>query len=220
MCPGAVALLESCPMLRLLLVRHARTTWNAEGRVQGGGALDELGRAQALALAERLRGEPIDGIYASNTLRARQTAMAVARVHGAKVRQRHLLRDLDYGALSGAFLADFQRESPGLIEQWRDHPETVHFKGGESLADLRRRISRFITELYAHHPSGTVLASTHDSPVRVAASLALGLDDSHHNRPDLITSNASINIFEIAGGEITLRVHNDIDHLKGISDGR
>jgi broad specificity phosphatase PhoE len=137
-----------------------------------------------------------------------------------KVRQRHLLRDLNYGALAGAFLADFRRESPGLIEQWRDHPETVHFKGGESLADLRRRISRFITKLYAQHPSGTVLASTHDSPVRVAASLALGLDDSHHNRSDLITSNASINIFEIDGGEITLRVHNDIDHLQGISDGR
>jgi broad specificity phosphatase PhoE len=206
-------------MLRLLLVRHARTTWNAEGRVQGGGALDELGRAQAVALAERLRGETLDGIYASNTLRARQTAKAVARLHDMKVRERHLLRDLDYGRLAGAFLDDFRREKPGLIEQWRDHPETVHFEGGESLADLRGRISRFIAELFAQHPSGTVLAATHDSPVRVVASLALGLDDSHHNRTDLVTANASLNVFEIEDGEVTLRVHNDVDHLQGISDG-
>jgi broad specificity phosphatase PhoE len=206
-------------MLRLLLVRHARTTWNAEGRVQGGGGLDELGRAQAAALAERLRDESLDAIYASNTLRARQTAKAVARTRGMKVRERHLLRDLDYGRLAGAFLADFQRESPGLIEQWRDHPETVHFESGESLADLRRRISRFIVDLSAVHSTGTVLAATHDSPVRVAASLALGLDDSHHNRKDLVTANASLNVFEIEGSEITLRSHNDVDHLKGVGDG-
>jgi broad specificity phosphatase PhoE len=205
-------------MLRLLLVRHARTTWNAEGRVQGGGALDELGRAQAVALAERLRHEPLDEIYASNTLRARQTAQAVARVHRMKVRERHLLRDLDYGRFAGAFLEDFRREKPGLIEQWRDHPETVQFEDGGSLAELRRRITRFLAAIYAQHPSGTVLASTHDSPVRVVSSIALGLDDSHHNRTDLITANASISTFEIDNGEITLRHHNDIAHLEGVNE--
>ena len=215
----APCLLESCSMLRLLLVRHARTTWNAEGRVQGGGALDELGRSQAAALGYRLRGESIEAIYASNTLRARQTAMAVARIHGMKIRERQLLRDLDYGRLAGAFLADFERESPGLIEQWRDHPETVHFEGGESLADLRHRISKFMIDLSVVHPTGTVLAATHDSPVRVAASLALGLDDSQHNRKELVTANASLNVFEIEGSTITLRVHNDVDHLKGVGDG-
>ncbi len=206
-------------MLRLLLVRHARTTWNAEGRVQGGGSIDELGRAQALALAERLRKESFDGIYASNTLRARQTAQVVARLHGIKVRERNLLRDLDYGRFAGAFLSDFQRERPGLIEQWQAHPETVHFEGGESLGDLRIRMLRFISETSALHPSGTVLASTHDSPVRVAASLALGLDDSQHNRHDLVTANASLSTFEIDQGVIKLRTHNDVEHLQGISDG-
>lgn len=205
-------------MLRLFIVRHARTTWNAEGRVQGGGGLDALGRAQAVALAERLRAEPLEGIYASNTLRARQTAQFVARLHGMKVRQRNLLRDLNYGRLAGAFLEDFRRERPGLIEQWRDHPETVHFEGGESLADLRQRVCRFIADLETAHPTGTVLASTHDSPVRVVASLALGLDDSHHNRADLITANASVSVFEIDHGEITLRIHNDTDHLKDVVD--
>jgi broad specificity phosphatase PhoE len=205
-------------MLRLLLVRHARTTWNAEGRVQGGGALDEFGRAQAVALAERLRDEHLDAIYASNTLRARQTAQAVARVHRLKVLERNLLRDLDYGRLAGAFLADFQRERPGLIEQWRDHPETVQFEDGGSLSELRGRISRFLADIYAKHPSGTVLASTHDSPVRVVASIALGLDDSQHNRPDLVTANAAINVFEIDQGIVTLRTHNDVQHLQGLSD--
>ena len=71
-------------MLRFLFVRHGRTPWNVQGRVQGGGGLDEVGRAQAVALGERLSSEPISAIYASPALRARQTATAVARRHGGR----------------------------------------------------------------------------------------------------------------------------------------
>ena len=46
-------------MLQMLFVRHGRTTWNVEGRVQGGGDLDEVGRTQAMALANRLSEEKI-----------------------------------------------------------------------------------------------------------------------------------------------------------------
>ena len=56
-------------MLRLFFVRHGRTSWNAEGRVQGGGGWDGVGRMQAAALGEHLRSEHFDAIYASPALR-------------------------------------------------------------------------------------------------------------------------------------------------------
>ena len=205
-------------MLRLLFVRHGRTSWNAQGRVQGGGALDALGRAQAAALGERLRDELLDAIYASPALRARQTARAVARIHDIKVRQRHLLQDLSYGKYAGALLADVQREQPELVALWRTEPHRVRFEGGESLGDLRARIVRFVSDLGASHAAGAVLIATHDSPVRMALSLALGIDDAEHNREDLVTQLGSITEFELFDGALRLRRHNDVEHLRGIDD--
>jgi broad specificity phosphatase PhoE len=212
----ALLLLEFGPMLRLIFVRHGRTPWNAQGRVQGGGGLDEVGRAQAAALGNRLRDEPFDAIYASPTLRARQTARAVARTHDMKIRQRYLLHDLSYGKYGGALLADVQREEPELVALWKTEPHKVRFEGGESLGELRARIVRFVGDVGAAHARGTVLIATHDSPVRVALSLALGIEDAEHNREDLVTQLASINEFELEDEVLTLRRHNDIDHLRGL----
>lgn len=206
-------------MLRLFFVRHGRTAWNVQGRVQGGGGLDEVGRTQSAALGQHLRAERFEAIYTSPALRARQTAKAVARHHDMRVRRRHLLRDLDYGTIAGALLEEVRREQPELVERWSTHPHLVHFDGGESLADLRRRICRFVDRVTLSHPEGSVLVATHDSPVRMIASVARGLGDSHHNDPDLHTALASVTIVEADGASITLRSHNDVRHLQGIDDG-
>ena len=203
-------------MLRFLFVRHGRTPWNVQGRVQGGGGLDEVGRAQAVALGDRLSSEPIIAIYASPALRARQTATAVARRHGLKVRQRSLLRDMDYGKIAGALLSDAEARYPDLVKRWRTRPDTVQFEGGDSLGDLRWRIQRFIRETVAAHGSGTVLAATHDSPVRVVASLALDIDDSRHMQPEMRVPLASLTVLEVDGGLMHLALHHDEAHLEGI----
>ena len=189
------------------------------GRVQGGGALDDVGREQAAALAERLSGERISVVYSSPALRARQTASAVAERLGLPVRRAMLLRDLSYGKLAGALVADVEAREPGLLERWRASPHTVRFEGGESVPELRARIARFIARTAERHDGATVLAATHDSPVRVAASLALGLDDSQHTQARLRTRLASITELSIDGGLIALPVHNDVGHLQGIDGG-
>ena len=53
--------------MRLLLVRHGETDWNAAGRIQGctDTPLNARGRAQALALAGRLRDERPQRLYTS-----------------------------------------------------------------------------------------------------------------------------------------------------------
>jgi broad specificity phosphatase PhoE len=92
----------------------------------------------------------------------------------------------------------------------------VRFEGGESLAELRGRILRFVAGVGKAHSSGAVLVATHDSPVRVALSLALGIDDAEHNREDLVTQLGSITEFELVDGALRLRLHNDVAHLRGL----
>ena len=203
-------------MFRLIFVRHGRTAWNVMGRVQGGGALDEVGRAQVSALAERLSGEGISFVYSSPALRARQTARAVADRLRLPVHRSTLLRDLDYGRFAGALLSDVQAQAPGLLERWRKNPHLVRFEGGESIADLRERIARFIARSVRAHGDTTVLAATHDSPVRVAASLALGLDDSQHTQQHLRTQLASVTELRVDGGALVLPLHNEVGHLQEI----
>ncbi len=204
-------------MLRLILVRHGRTSWNVQGRVQGGGGLDEVGRAQVKALTERLAGEPISAVYASPAWRARQTAQPLADALGLRVRRRRLLRDLDYGRYAGALVADVMREDPDLLHRWRNEPHTVTFDGGESLAALRGRIERFIRDMREAHPDGTVFAATHDSPVRMAVSIAYGLPDSAHREEWIKTYYASVTELHVEEGAV-LRVacHNDGAHLAGL----
>lgn len=203
-------------MLRLILVRHGRTSWNVQGRVQGGGGLDEVGRAQVAALTERLAAEPITAVYASPAWRARQTAQPLADTLGLPVRRRQLLRDLDYGRYAGAFVADVMRDDPDLLHRWRTEPQNVTFDGGENLAALRGRIERFIRDMAAAHPEGTVVAATHDSPVRMAVAIAHGLPDSSHRDEWIKTTYASLTALEVGDGAVRLASHNDVAHLAGI----
>ena len=203
-------------MLRLILVRHGRTSWNVQGRVQGGGGLDEVGRAQVAALTQRLAAEPIAAVYASPAWRARQTAQPLADALGLPVRRRSLLRDMDYGRYAGAFVADVMRNDPDLLHRWRTEPQNVTFDGGENLAALRGRIERFIRDMAEAHPEGTVFAATHDSPVRMAVAIAHGLPDSSHRDEWIKTSYASLTALEVEDGAVRLASHNDVAHLAGI----
>src|SRR5579859_741140 len=65
---------------RLLLVRHAESQWNEEGRLQGqlDPPLSELGRRQAVKLAQRMARHRPAAIYTSDLERCLQTAAPLA----------------------------------------------------------------------------------------------------------------------------------------------
>ena len=204
-------------MAQLILVRHGQTEWNTQQRVTGGGTLDPKGRTQIAALADRLRPEPLAVVYASPTLRTLQTARTLAKPHGLPIRQRKSLLDLDYGDYAGRKSTDAQQADPALWKQWLEAPDTVHFPEGESLADLRRRMERFLMEVSAQHSTETVLAVSHDSPIRTLVCMALGVDDSHHQQ--FVAQIASITTLEVTEAHCRLLTFSDTDHLQGIDAG-
>lgn len=175
-----------------------------------------MGQAQVDALMERLRHERIDAAYCSPVLRTRQTAYAILAPHGVTVQESKNLMDLDYGTYSGAHFEEARNADPSLWEMWDRAPNTVHFPSGEGLADLRRRLSRFLAELVANYKDQTVLVATHDSPVRVLSCMAMGLDDSYHHLSK--TSLASLTVLDVGESGVTMVLHNDSTHLSDISD--
>ena len=204
----------SAPIATVLLVRHGRSKFNVEGRVQGGGRLDPVGRAEAASLVSRLRAEPIAAVYASPTTRTLQTARVIAFDHGLPVHRTKLLADIDFGVYASMLTLEARARDPDLWSRWRASPHAVHFPHGESLGDLRRRMREFLEKAWTRWQGHTLLAVTHDSSIRVAACIATGLDDSHHQ--EWVAATASITTIEVSAEGLRLvQPYADTRHLLG-----
>ncbi|MCH8199757.1 MAG: histidine phosphatase family protein, partial [Chloroflexi bacterium] len=66
-------------MAHWYLVRHGETEWNAQERVQGQTdvPLSDVGRGQVARTAERLAGCGFGAVYASDLVRAQETAQII-----------------------------------------------------------------------------------------------------------------------------------------------
>ena len=99
-------------MTTIFLVRHGETVDNARQIMQGQtqGCLNEQGRAQAEAVAQRMAKESIDVVVSSDLRRAVQTAEIIAQPHGLSVVTTPLLRERDWGSFTGRYIPDLRGE--------------------------------------------------------------------------------------------------------------
>lgn len=144
----------------IFLVRHGETDWNRERRVQGHAdrPLNEVGREQAAALAAELAGESIDAVYASDLVRARDTALAVASALGLEVVPHAGLREKHFGTWEGLLDHEvLERYPQAATGPWGD---------GETTGQLAERVLAALHEIAARHPGETVLAVSHGGPLR------------------------------------------------------
>ncbi len=102
---------------RLLLARHGTTDWNARNVWQGHKdvPLNDLGRQQAHALAERLSREPIDALWTSDLSRARETAEIVGVRLGLTPHVTEGLREIHLGTWEGLSFPEIQEREPEAV---------------------------------------------------------------------------------------------------------
>ncbi|WP_020663423.1 histidine phosphatase family protein [Amycolatopsis benzoatilytica] len=167
--------------MRLLLVRHGQTEGNVRRALDTalpGPPLTELGREQAVALAERLREEPIVAVYASQAVRAQQTAAPLAEVFGIAVEVIEGVKEVDAGDLEGKT----DLESIGIylrvVKAWTEGELAVAIPGGETGHEVHDRMRRAAEELRAKHeetsPDGTVVLVSHGGAIRLAGEWLSG----------------------------------------------
>ena len=163
---------------RILAVRHGETTWNRDTRIQGHTDIDlnERGRWQAERLAQSLREEPIAAFYASDLSRARETAQAVARLHGGTVHTHTGLRERCFGRFEGHTWAELEAHHPVETVAWRQRQPDFAPPGGESLLQLQARVVAAVSELAARHPGEQVLMVAHGGVLDILYRAATRLD--------------------------------------------
>jgi probable phosphoglycerate mutase len=170
--------------IRLLLIRHARTTWNAQGRIQGWAdpPLDDVGYRQARALALNLKSQPIDIIYSSPLQRARITAEFLAAEQragkGISVRLDDRLRERQIGLLTGLTWAEATQRFPDWAARaaengWGLHPPPE----AESLADLKLRLIAALNDITRWHDGQTVAVVSHSGSLNAYLQHLLQLAD-------------------------------------------
>lgn len=128
----------------ILLARHGETNDNLEPlRFQGfrDTPLNDTGRRQASELAERVAGEGIVSLWASDLVRASETAQIVGARIELSPRLDPRLREAGRGEWEGRLFKDVQREDPERYAAWMRAGESFRFPGGESLREQADRVA-------------------------------------------------------------------------------
>lgn len=177
-------------MTTVVLVRHGRSTANANGLLAGradGVELDDVGRAQATALGGLISGVDVAAAYTSPMLRCRQTAGLLG--HEAVVVDD--LNECHYGEWTNRPLADLVTQA--LWEHIRATPSEVTFPGGESMLAMRDRTVDAVAGIVeAHEPGDVVLVVSHGDPIKAVLSDALGQSFDHFQRLEVGPASVSI----------------------------
>lgn len=166
-------------MTTVLLLRHGRTTANAEGVLAGwtpGIELDDVGREQAAAVATRLQEVRFSAILTSPLERCRQTADIVAdrRRTDMPIHTEVDLAEARYGDWTGQTLEVLAKDP--LWDAVQHHASGVTFPGGESMSGVQARaiaaIRRWNRRL---GDSATYVAVSHGDVIKAIVADALGM---------------------------------------------
>lgn len=161
----------------LHLVRHGRTAWNHEGRLQGQRGdvpLDDLGREQAAALPERLRQLEVRVVVASDLRRTLETATPAVVELGLPLLVDHDWREQAFGLYEGARADELRASGEDPLARGRADPDWAP-PGGESRRQLYERVRRALVRLAASPPGRSVAVVSHGGPIRMAIGLLAGL---------------------------------------------
>jgi broad specificity phosphatase PhoE len=171
----------------LVLVRHAESIWNAEGRWQGQTdvPLSAAGRAEAARLGARLARTRFDRRICSDLERTRDTAVAL----GGAFEPRHAWREMDLGAWGGLLHTEVKERFPDDVAAMiAGSPARIG--GGESMPGFEARAQAALDAVIAEsRPGERVLVVTHGGVIRAIVMRLLGLEGG---RPLVGATNTSI----------------------------
>lgn len=170
-------------MTRICVVRHGQTSWNVEGRLQGGSdiPLNDIGREQARRGARDLAGAvrgPVT-LVASPLSRAYDTAADIAAELGVQVHTDSRLVERSYGVWEGLTWDERVALDAEQAQRWLERKEP-HVEGYEPHAAVAARTLAAVDDWLPRAGQGSLMFVTHGSSARMLtlALLDLPLDST------------------------------------------
>jgi broad specificity phosphatase PhoE len=165
--------------MKLIVVRHGETQFNAEDRYLG--ALDADLNAVGISQAESLRSilpEALDGIVCSPLRRAKHTAEILCQGRNLELSVDDAFRDRNVGVFEGLTREEAQLRFPDLwarnvTRQWQQAPT-----GGETIAEVAERVVEGLGRMYGKYQDRVVVLVAHGFVAKVVRAVTqVGFDD-------------------------------------------
>lgn len=200
-------------MINLYLIRHGRQNSDlCNVDVE----LSAEGRSQAELLRERLKSYPVDAIYSSNLIRARQTAEILNQAFDLPLIIREALKEISFGRMTGTteqyieeHFRDFKEEQSKLLED-------LPYPGGENGTAVYERVMPVITELLQSGNRDIVIV-THGGVIRALLAALFGRSQAERFLFAVSLENTGITQLKInpENNRFYLERFNDHAHLEG-----
>lgn len=203
-------------MIKIMLVRHGLTFWNAIGRMQGSSDihLSPDGLHQARLLAAHCPFFSADAIYSSPLARAQTTALILANKFNLHIETVPELREINFGDWEGQILRDIAQNDPINFERFFKQPDELEIPNAESVHNLQERAMHALNQIISIHKS------ENDSHIIIVAHGALNrailcslLDIPIRKMWMLSQFNTAVNILREDDGHFTIDVINSTAHL-------
>jgi broad specificity phosphatase PhoE len=204
------------PAATIFLARHGETEWNREKRWQGLSdlSLNERGREQARALAQKLEAVPLSVVYASDLRRSYETAVVVAEAKGLSVTTMRELREIDVGSWTGLSYDEVKERFRDAYTEMRTRTGRG-WEGGETYAEMGRRVLEAMRRIARGHAGEAVLVVTHSGPIRSIRAHALGLDYAEDRKAAPMVDRIELSAVRVADG-IFKPADADLDEYLGV----
>ncbi|MDD6910023.1 histidine phosphatase family protein [Actinobacillus minor] len=207
--------------LNIYLVRHGKTVWNTEGRLQGSGdsPLVEEGIEGAKKAGKALQKIPFAAAYSSMQKRAQDTANYIL----AENQHRNIphfhhkgLNEFDFGSWEGTKSVDLYENDEYWVMKKTPAEYKAETNGGETYEQLyQRALTAFNHIAQIHQDHENVLIVAHGMTLTVLTAVLKGLhwsecrDETKHS----FVINTAINIAQVENGQVSLIEFNNVEHL-------
>ena len=165
--------------MNLIIVRHAESTANAEGRIQGQQdyPLSDKGRRQAALLRARFESEGYlpTHIYSSPLSRTLETARIASDGWGLPIIEWDDLMETDMGVFSDLMWDEAQARFPEMARRYVETRDLDVVEGAETFERRRERGSRVVDRVMSEHTNADrVLIFSHGGIMHMLIARILG----------------------------------------------
>ena len=187
----------------LLLTRHGETDWHHDNRYAGADSdidLNEVGRAQAAALAEFTARTRPSAVVSSPVRRAVETAQPAAAALGTPLEIVDDLREVGFGVAEGRTAAELDDLDPAIMRRFRSDPVAHPFPGAEPPEEAAKRAAESLRSVADGHRGTVVLVVAHNTLLRLAMCALLDLPISRYRQLFPRLDNAAISALRLRVG--------------------